>query len=392
MWIDRSCSDQISEAVKTRPVVLITGLRQSGKSSLLRHLFPEAVYVTLDDLMTAREAKENPKHFLKKLVKETRVIIDEIQYAPDLLRELKMIIDENRDISGQWIITGSQKFSLMNCVCESLAGRISIIELSTLSTAELKNKGINFSVEEAVQRGGFPELWKNRDLNSQFFYRDYIKTYIERDVRNILSVGDLNSFQKFIQLLALRSANMLNFSELAKDSSISPNTAKSWISVLESSGVISVVQPYFENMGKRLIKSPKVFFSDTGLLCNLLRLGSDVSIWEHPLIGQIWENYVVSEILKTVPLYPDTSVYYYRDSNGVEIDALVIRNMTIYAVEAKSAEIVNENKLNFNKVLPLFENRKYKTEAIVAAPVTQGRITLGKYTYVNPGMESIFCF
>ena len=121
MWIDRSCSDQISEAVKTRPVVLITGLRQSGKSSLLRHLFPEAVYVTLDDLMTAREAKENPKHFLKKLVKETRVIIDEIQYAPDLLRELKMIIDENRDISGQWIITGSQKFSLMNCVCESLA-------------------------------------------------------------------------------------------------------------------------------------------------------------------------------------------------------------------------------------------------------------------------------
>ncbi|HRZ79175.1 MAG TPA: DUF4143 domain-containing protein, partial [bacterium] len=254
------------------------------------------------------------------------------------------------------------------------------------------NKGINFSVEEAVQRGGFPELWKNRDLNSQFFYRDYIKTYIERDVRNILSVGDLNSFQKFIQLLALRSANMLNFSELAKDSSISPNTAKSWISVLESSGVISVVQPYFENMGKRLIKSPKVFFSDTGLLCNLLRLGSDVSIWEHPLIGQIWENYVVSEILKTVPLYPDTSVYYYRDSNGVEIDALVIRNMTIYAVEAKSAEIVNENKLNFNKVLPLFENRKYKTEAIVAAPVTQGRITLGKYTYVNPGMESIFCF
>ena len=389
MWIERSCSGLLLQTLKMRPAILLTGMRQSGKSSLLKHLFPESAYVTLDDLMLAREAAENPKHFLKRFENEKQVIIDEIQYAPDLLREVKIIIDDNRESYGKWIFTGSQRFSLMSRITESLAGRVSIIELSTLCTAELKNRGIKFSVDELITRGGFPELWKNKKINSDIFFSDYLKTYIERDIRSILNIGNIGSFQKFIQLLALRSANILNFSELAKDASIAPNTAKSWISVLESSGVISTVQPYFENMGKRLIKSPKVFFSDTGLLCSLLRISSDSNLREHPLFGLIWENFTVSEIIKTVTLDPGASLHYYRDSNGVEIDALVIKNGTIFAIEAKSTERPDERKLNFNKVLPLFEKKGYKTKAIIAAPVTSVKVTLEKYSYINPGMESV---
>lgn len=389
MWIERACSDQLLKAVKTRPAVLLTGMRQSGKSSLLKRLFPEAVYVTLDDMILAREANEKPKLFLKRFENASRVIIDEIQYAPDLLRELKIIIDENRDVYGKWVLTGSQRFSLMNNISESLAGRISIIELSTLSAVEIKNAGINTGVENLVKRGGFPELWKNSDMDSDIFFRDYLKTYIERDVRSIVNIGDLNSFQKFIQLLALRSANILNLSELAKDASISPNTAKSWVSVLESSGVISIIQPYFENIGKRLIKSPKVFFCDTGLLCNLLRINGDAGLWGNPLIGQIWENFVVCEIIKTVSMDTSANVFYYRDSNGVEIDVLVIKNNMIYAVEAKSAEKPDERKFNFDRVLPLLKKKGYKTQAIVAAPITHGRVTFEKYIYVNPGIGSI---
>jgi len=390
MWIDRSISEKIKNATRTRPAVLVTGMRQSGKSSLLQKLFPDALYVTLDDLMLSREANENPTLFLKRFENTETAIIDEIQYAPGLLREFKILIDNNRYLKGKWILTGSQRFSLMNHVSESLAGRISIIELSTLSCEELRYSNIGFKTDDFVKRGGFPELWAYNEIDYTEYYRDYIKTYIERDVRNILNIGDLNTFQRFLQLLALRSANLMNYTELAKDASISPNTVKSWISILESSGVIITIPPFFENLGKRVIKSPKLFFSDTGLLSYLLGIKNETDIWSLPFIGHLWENFTISEILKTVDERTGEGIFYYRDSNGVEIDLILIRNNIVNALEVKSSEQPNEKKLNFNKVLPLFEKKGYKTNAIVAAPITKGKISLNEFTLVNPAMEKVF--
>lgn len=389
IWINRECSDRIVAAARTRPAVLLTGMRQAGKSSLLKHLFPDAVYVTLDDIMMAREANENPEFFLNRFSGEKRVVIDEIQYAPGLLRDLKIRIDSERQLRGKWILTGSQRFSLMSQAGESLAGRISVLELPTLSAQELLGEKIAFSLDDLIKRGGFPELWKERGLDADQFYSDYLKTYIERDVRSILKIGDLYAFQRLLQLLACRSARMLNFSELAKDASVAPNTVKTWVSVLEASGMIVTLPPYFESPGKRMIKAPKFFFSDTGLLLHILRPGRSSPIREMPIIGQIWENFVLSELIKTVPEQPGRGIYYYRDSNGVELDALLIRDNRVFALEAKSAERPDEKKLNFRKVMPLFEQKGYQTRSIVAAPVVHGRIEMERYAFINPGLERL---
>lgn len=368
----------------TRPAVLLSGMRQAGKSSLLRKLFPSATYITLDDMLIAREATEQPKHFLGRFSNDAQVIIDEIQYAPGLLRELKIIIDENRSTKGKWILTGSQQFSLMETVSESLAGRIAIFELPTLSAEELIGEDIDYSLDELLYRGGFPELWAERELEPNEYFASYFTTYLERDVRSLLSVTDLHSFQRFMQILSLRAANLVNYTELAKDAAISPNTAKSWLSVLEASGVITLIPPWYENMGKRLIKSPKLYFSDSGLLSYLLQIKTGNNIWGRPDIGQIWENFCLSELIKTQPEKPGDGLYFYRDSNGVELDAMIVRDDKVFAFEAKSSEVPNDRKLNFSKVLPLFEVKNYKTKAFVLAPIPQVQVTLAKYVCINP--------
>lgn len=389
IWIRRECSAAIVAAARTRPAVLLTGMRQAGKSSLLRHLFPEAVYVTLDDMLLAREANEQPDRFLGRFNGAQRVVIDEIQYAPGLLRDIKMRIDGDREVKGKWILAGSQRFALMSRIGESLAGRIAILELSTLSAPELLGEKMAFSLDELIKRGGFPELWAEREIDADRFHADYLKTYLERDVRTILNVGDLYGFQRFLQLLATRAAQLLNYSELARDASMAPNTVKSWISVLNASGVVALVPPYHENLGKRMIKSPKVVFTDSGLLLHLLRLGSHEALWEMPLIGQIWENFVLSELIKTLPEHSGQGLFHYRDSNGVELDALVIRGDEVFAVEAKSSERPDERKLNFHKVMPLLEKKGYRTHSIVAAPIPQGRSEWASLTIVNPGQSRL---
>lgn len=388
MWINRTLEQPLIQANSNRPAVLLTGARQTGKSSLLKKIFPNADYVSLDKLMLAEEAEVNPNFFLNKFKDSTQVILDEVQYAPSLFRELKILIDADRQCYGKWILTGSQKFVLMQNVSESLAGRIKISHLETLSALELRqslsitpNQIINF-----IWQGGYPELWVNQQLLSKEFFADYIQTYLERDLRQVLNVVNLRDFQKFLILCATRVGQLLNLTELSKDLGVSVATVKKWLTVLEASGIIYLLIPYYNNLGKRLIKAPKLYFADHGLLGFLLNIYS-MHEWENSTYrGAIWENLVVSEVLKTQSLILKKNIFFYRDQNGVEIDLILEFNNKIILIEAKAQEHYVNSKLNFNKVIGLFKDRE--VSCCLACPVfLKEPIMLKDYVVYNP----IFC-
>jgi len=257
MWIERDYSEKITEAVERRPVILLTGIRQAGKSSLLQRLFADSDYVTLDRIVFAEEAEENPTMFLDRFQK--RVIIDEIQYAPSLFRDLKIRVDENRSTKGKWILTGSQQFILMRSVSESLAGRVRVLNLGTLSARELNRTNLLKNKRDLLWKGGFPELWAEK-LDAKEFFEDYIQTYLERDLKQILNVTKLRNFRRFMSLLAIRVGQLLNYSEISKELGVAVNTIKAWVNALEVSGLIILLPPYYNNLGKRLIKAPKLYF------------------------------------------------------------------------------------------------------------------------------------
>jgi predicted AAA+ superfamily ATPase len=388
MWIERQTKKSIGEACGARPAILLTGARQTGKSSLLQKMFPDAAYVTLDHVPSAAEAEANPDRFLDRF--SGPVILDEVQYAPSLFRELKIRIDENRAAHGRWILTGSQRFSLMQKAGESLAGRISVLQLETLSAKELRECG-RFSkktIEDCLWKGGYPELWSNPKLTAQMFYEDYIQTYLEKDLRTILNVSNLRDFRRFIQLCAARTGQLLNYADISKDTGVSAPTIKSWISVLEASGIIYLLPPFFANIGKRLIKAPKLYFSDTGLLSHLLNIPDEDSYCRSPYHGAIWENFVFTELVKTLQAVPGRTLSFYRDQNGVEIDFIIERSGKLYLIEAKSAERVDPRKLNFSKVTPLFPEQE--TGCILMHLSQEKRpVRLAGYTSLNPLHHSI---
>lgn len=357
MWIERQTKKAIEEACGARPAILLTGARQTGKSSLLQKMFPDAAYVTLDHVPSAAEAEANPDRFLDRF--SGPVILDEVQYAPSLFRELKIRIDESRAAHGRWILTGSQRFSLMQKAGESLAGRISVLQLETLSAKELRECG-RFSkkaIDDCLWKGGYPELWSNPKLTAQMFYEDYIQTYLEKDLRAILNVSNLRDFRRFIQLCAARTGQLLNYADISKDAGVSAPTIKSWISVLEASGIIYLLPPFFANIGKRLVKAPKLYFADTGLLSHLLNITDAEASHLSPYNGSLWENFVFTELIKTLQPVPGRNLFFYRDQNGVEIDFVLEHGGQLYLIEAKSAERVDPRKLNFSKVTPLFPER-----------------------------------
>jgi len=378
MWIGRLNTSKITKAVKQRPSVLLSGIRQVGKSSLLKKLFPKYEYVTLDRVTMAEEAENNPIKFLDRFKKN--VIIDEVQYAPSLFRELKVRIDENRDVKGKWILTGSQQFVLMQNVSESLAGRVRILTLGSLNAKELNDSGLLKNRLDMLWKGGFPELWASK-LDVEDFYDDYFQTYIERDLRQLLNVTNLADFRRFLSLLALRVGQLINYTEISKEVGVSLNTIKSWVATLEISGVISLLPPYYNNLGKRLIKSPKLYFSDTGLVSYLLNITSLKSLEKSPYFGSVWENFVLVEYLKE-GLQVGKDLFFYRDHNGVEIDFIVEIKGNTFLVEAKSSERVNDKKLNFKKVIPLF---KREVVPVLACGVEEDSIVAMKnYTMYNP--------
>jgi predicted AAA+ superfamily ATPase len=383
MWIERSYTSKIEEAVKSRSVVLLTGVRQSGKSSLLQKLFPEADYVTLDRIVFAEEAEENPTAFLNRFKKQ--VIIDEIQYAPSLFRELKIKIDEDRSVRGKWILTGSQQFSLMRHISESLAGRVRILNLGTLSALELSKTTLLKNKRDLLWKGGFPEIWAE-NFNANDFFDDYIQTYLERDLKQILNVTNLRDFRRFLTLLALRVGQLMNYSELSKEVGVAVNTIKAWVNALETSGIIILLPPYYKNLGKRIIKAPKLYFCDNGLVAALLNIDSLKALDNSLHLGNIWENFVMSEYLKE-GFVAGKNIFYFRDKNGVEIDFIIEKGGEIFLVEAKHSERPNPGKLNFKKVAPLF---KEKVNLLVACGIEEkGLITLKDFSIYNPLFGSI---
>lgn len=325
MWIERTISDKIRRLIQSFPAVILSGARQTGKTSLLRRLFPEYRYVSLDLRVLAEQAEESPNSFLEENLPP--LIIDEVQYAPGLFRSLKIAIDNQRELKGQFIITGSQKFNLMREVSDSLAGRCALLSLPGLSLQEMKSTGWKpegtQSQCEMLVRGTFPELWADPQIPTKEFYQSYVSTYLERDLRQLLNVGNLRDFERFLRACAARSSQLLNKSELARDVGISQTTASEWVSVLEASNQITLLEPFFANIGKRLVKSPKLYLNDTGLLCFLLGHTPD-ALSDSPLIGAIWENFVFSELSKWLMLNrPEWSIWFYRDQQNREADFLI---------------------------------------------------------------------
>ena len=322
------------------PAVVVTGARQTGKTTLLTRLFPRYHYVSLDLPQQAQLAEEDPGSFL--LRHPAPLLVDEVQYAPKLFRYLKVEIDRNRDANGRFILTGSQKFSLMKEVSDSLAGRCGVLELEGLSTEELGDVFHDREQREGIAgilvRGFMPQLWKDPDLRPADYFSSYQATYLERDVRQLLNVSSLRDFDRFMRASAVRSGQLLNKTELAKEVGISNKTATEWLSVLQASNQITLIEPYFANVGKRLTKTPKLYFNDVGLLCFLLGLNQR-SVTDSYLIGSIWETLVFAELRKYLSATaPEATIWFYRDQSR-EVDFVIEKDGRMTLADAKWKEL-----------------------------------------------------
>jgi len=352
-YINRSLEPVIEQATREFPVVVLIGPRQSGKTTLLKHLFERDFgYVSLEPPDVCTAAQTDPRAFIEMF--PPPVIFDEIQYAPMLLPYIKERVDARRAQSGQYLLTGSQNLLLMEQVTESLAGRTAILRLMPLTQREtlgdphavfpwesdkraLSRRAISYrDLWKSFLRGGYPELVADPSRDSFLWHSSYIQTYLERDVRSLRQVGDLTLFQNFIRALAARSAGLLSLTELARDLGIAINTAKAWLSVLEATFQVTVLRPYFANVGKRMVKTPKIFFNDVGTLCRLVGLRDPEHAAVGPMGGAIFETAVIAELVKShLHRGEDAEIYFWRTSSGVEVDILIEANGKLIPIEVK---------------------------------------------------------
>jgi uncharacterized protein len=293
--------------------------------------------VSLDLPTEAEQAEKEPEAFLRRHAPP--VIVDEVQYAPGLFRYLKAAVDGARTRNGQFLLTGSQKFTLMKNVSESLAGRADIVELETLSLAEIRDALPKTVIESTIVRGGFPELSADPDIDHVAFYNSYLATYLERDVRSLANVGSLRDFERFLRACALRSANLLNKADLARDVGISPTTANHWLSTLEASGQVVLLEPWFSNRTKSIVKSPKLYLADTGLLCALLNIRTVETLHQSPAAGAIWETFVFAQLrARERRAGRAGSLFFWRDRTR-EVDFVVDTGGRLELFEAKWTEV-----------------------------------------------------
>jgi len=340
MHYPRHCAERVRHLARHFPAVVVTGARQAGKTTLLRAAFPDHHYVSLDLPTVAEQAERNPDLFLRQ--HPPPVLVDEVQYAPGLFRHLKAAIDARRHEMGRFILAGSQHFTLMKGVSDSLAGRSGLLDLENLALDEIR--GVTETPIDArglaalMARGQFPELWRVPGLPARDFFAGYLATYLERDVRQILRVGSLRDFERFIRILAARPAAMLNKSDVARDVGVAVKTIGEWVSVLETSGQIALLEPWYANFGKRLVKTSKVYFRDTGLLCFLLNL-DETALLSSPMLGAIWETFVFAEMRKLNEIGGrPLGLWYYRDLRGREIDFVLQSGGKLRLAECKWQE------------------------------------------------------
>jgi predicted AAA+ superfamily ATPase len=339
MKIERDMVSVLVQSAQALPIVTVVGPRQSGKTTLVRKVFPEKPYRTLEDPDVRAFAIEDPRGFLADL--KDGAVLDEIQRVPDLLSYLQGMVDE-RPTPGRFILTGSQHFLLMEKVTQSLAGRTSLLTLLPLSLSELAKAGLHHDdLEAMIQRGFYPRLHE-RVLDPRSVLRDYFATYVERDVRQLLKVHDLHTFETFVRLCAGRVGQLLNLTSLAADAGISPTAAKQWINLLEASFVLFRLPPWHANLGKRLIKTPKLYFHDVGLAAYLCGIEEPSQLSSHPLRGNFFENLVVSELLKTrYNQGRDGRLMFYRDRAGFEVDLLFPQGPNLLPIEIKAGKTIH---------------------------------------------------
>ena len=342
--IQRLAEKTLRRYAKGFPVICITGPRQSGKTTLAKMAFPRKRYLSLEDPDIALLARSDPRGFLETW--PDGLILDEAQYAPELFKYIKTMVDKNPK-PGMYIITGSQQFNLMEKVTESLAGRAAFLTLLPFSVAELENAGLCGEEPFALMlQGLYPPLY-DRKVSAGDFYSAYITSYVERDIRQLVNVKDLIAFQKFIKFCAARTGGILNLSSLAADCGITHNTAGAWISALEVSGLIFLLRPYFNNFGKRLIKSPKLYFTDPGLACHLLGIRTTEQLFLNPLRGSLFESFIIAELVKNrLNRGHSPGVWFWRDNTGMEIDCLIEEDNKLLAVEIKSGKTFSEDMTN----------------------------------------------
>jgi len=355
--IKREISDKIKELSSKYPVIQITGPRQSGKTTLVKELFSDYEYKNLENLDQRLIAEEDPKRFLA-LGSGKKMIIDEVQEVPSLMSYIQTEVDEQK-INSQFVITGSQNFKIAETVSQSLAGRVAIFELLPFSYSEISStKFGSLSTEELVYTGFFPGIYK-QNISPIDFYRNFTNTYVTKDVRQIKNIGNLSTFQRFLGLLAGRVGQVLNMSSLANDTGISAKTIEQWLSLLEASYLIIRLQPYFENTSKRLIKSPKIYFTDTGLVCYLLGIDSKEELEKHFIYGSLFENFVILDKLKHIFNSGENSrLYFWRDNKGVEVDLIEDRGLDKNLIEIKSSKTFNIDFVkNIKSVRKVLEDR-----------------------------------
>lgn len=390
-YIPRTLEPELKAAATEFPVLMLTGPRQSGKSTLLQHAFPDKTYLTLDDPLQRKLALEDPRLFLENAGEAC--VIDEIQYAPELLSYIKIEVDRDRNRIGRFILTGSQHFPLMQNIGESLAGRVATYELLPFGWREAGLQPTHQVADcfQALFRGFYPDpLAHGVDRNR--YYGSYLQTYIERDIRQVMAVQDLRRFQDFIELLAARAGSLLNLNELARDCGVSFPTAKRWLSLLESSRIVFLLRPYHGNLAKRIIKSPKLYFIDTGLLAYLLRYPDSQTMRSGPMAGAFFENFIVAEVFKhQCNRRASYGVFFHRDSNRNEIDVIVECARRFLLLEVKMTKTPRaDDASGLKRQLSLFEHSRgvvlsFCDTAMRVAP----RIDIAPWTHLDTLLDGM---
>lgn len=362
--IPRKLTSHIKKMLGKFPVVSITGPRQSGKTTLLKHAFPDYRYYNLERLDHRELILSDPVGFLKSI--GTKIIFDEAQNIPELFSYIQVISDE-RNMTGQYILSGSQSFLLNHQISQTLAGRVNVNHLFPFDITELEGLK-NLDINQTILNGFYPGLY-DKHIEPTDFYPSYLETYIQRDVRTLKGIENLNAFSRFLGLCAGRIGQVLNLTSLANDTGIAVNTAKAWLSLLEASFIVYQIQPYYKNFNKRLIKSPKLYFYDTGVACSLLKLTDPEMMNTHYLYGSLFENLVITEILKSqCHSGKRPSVYYWRESNGVEIDCIIEQgNNEILALEIKGGQTFTKDYMKNLRNFAKYEDGLKINKAIVYA-------------------------